>query len=155
MGPSLTSMSYHDRTNHTSRLSNLATMAPWSHWPHLLPLLGVGRAWVWPSEAPKDIPFERSSLFREAVEWSVFGTGDISILYPAWMVGMMIICLVMCALACGIYVDLYIYTVRLLMLLFRTLELPKFGKRTPSPAQIGKMIPAYFAKSIDLPKTLP
>lgn len=109
MGPSLTSMSYHDRTNHTSRLSNLATMAPWSHWPHLLPLLGVGRAWVWPSEAPKDIPFERSSLFREAVGWSVFGTGDISILYPAWMVGMMIICLVMCALACGIYVDLYIY----------------------------------------------
>jgi hypothetical protein len=50
---------------------------------------------------------------------------------------------------------IYIYTVRLLMLLFRTLELPKFGKRTPSPAQIGKMIPAYFAKSIDLPKTLP
>ena len=64
---------------------------------------------MWPSEAPKDIPFERSSLFREAVGWSVFGTGDISILYPAWMVGMMIICLVMCALACGIYVDLYIY----------------------------------------------
>ena len=128
MGPSLTSMS-DNRTNHTSRPSNLATMAPWSHWPHLLPLLGVGRAWVWPSEAPKDIPFERSSLFREAVwgwhlcpGWMVWDDDDFFgnlknlevddivwyyIYIYIWYL-LIIHDMVICALACGIYTDLYI-----------------------------------------------
>ena len=139
-------------------LHDFLTLPPWRHGPtgpiccrcSVLDVPGCG-----PAKRQKTSLLNAAVSLGEAVGWSVFGTGDISILYPAWMVGMMIICLVMCALACGIYVDLYIYTVRLLMLLFRTLELPKFGKRTPSPAQIGKMIPAYFAKSIDLPKTLP
>ncbi|CAL1137136.1 unnamed protein product [Cladocopium goreaui] len=60
-------------------------MAPWSRWPHLLLLLGVGRAWVWPSEAPKDIPFERSSLFREVDftgKYATYGAADTW--FPSW-----------------------------------------------------------------------